>query len=409
MTDRRRATLQFVGAVAAAAMLVVLLDRLTNSIDTTRFSWDFRYYIDMARRGLVPPLASPFAYRYLTPLLVRVISLGGSITVEAAFGLVARAAAATQLVGVFLLARWYSRSMRGAWLAMLVTALSLFHVKFLLFDTFRPDHLAYPLILLQVYLAMTGRFWPLWAVTLIGCQVREFNAIPLVAYVVANLLVPRQPGQRARPTEALQQALISLVGLAVALLLPRLLIPIAEDFQFANFTRDGLLRALLAPLIPARDANYIFSLVAYLLPVLMLAGLGQLRDFRARAGHWNRMFLGAYSVMVLIFSFLGGTDFYRFSTYLLPVMALAVAALADRCRLSHILVVLAAVCVFNRIWLPFPSTDLDHYLDFYGASGTRFNPTSALRVGELVSLLALGFILRTIWPPRSGDSVPTPQ
>ncbi len=44
MIDRRRATLQFVGAVAAAATLVVLLDWLTNSIDTTRFSWDFRYY-----------------------------------------------------------------------------------------------------------------------------------------------------------------------------------------------------------------------------------------------------------------------------------------------------------------------------------------------------------------------------
>ncbi len=363
----------------------------------------------MARRGLVPPLASPFAYRYLTPLVVRVISLSGYVSVEAAFGLVARGAAVTQLVGVFLLARWYSRSLRGAWLAMLVTALSLFHVKFLLFDTFRPDHLAYPLILLQVYLAMTGRFWPLWAVTLIGCQVREFNAIPLVAYVVANLLVARQPGHRARPNEALEQAVISVVGLAVALWLPRVLIPVAEDFQFANLTRDGFLRALLAPLILSRDANYIFSLLAYLLPVFMLAGLGQLRDLRAEAGHWNRVFLGAYSAFVLIFSFLGGTDFYRFSTYLLPVMVLAVAAVADRCRLPHILVALTAVCVFNRILLPFPSTDLDHYLDFYAASGTRFNLASVLRVGELVVLLAVGFILRAIWPPRTGDAQVTPR
>ena len=119
---------------------------------------------------------------------MRIISLGLQVPVEAGFGCVARAAAVTQLVSVFALARWYSRSNRGAWVAMLVTAFSLYQVKFLLFDTFRPDHLAYPLILLQVYLAMTGRFWPLWVVTLIGCQVREFNAIPLAAYVAASLL-----------------------------------------------------------------------------------------------------------------------------------------------------------------------------------------------------------------------------
>ena len=60
---------------------------------------------------------------------------------------------------------------------------------------------------------------------------------------------------------AIWRSLISLVGLAVALLVPRLLIPIAEDFQFVSFTRDGLLRVALAPLILARDANYIYSIV----------------------------------------------------------------------------------------------------------------------------------------------------
>ena len=113
MNERRRAALQFIAAVAGAALLVALLDWLTNSLDTARFSWDFRYYIDMARRGLVPPLASPFAYRYLTPLLVRMISLGLQVPVEAGFGFVARVAAVTQLLSVFALARWHAHSFRG--------------------------------------------------------------------------------------------------------------------------------------------------------------------------------------------------------------------------------------------------------------------------------------------------------
>ena len=129
-------------------------------------------------------------------------------------GFVARAAAVTQLLSVF---RWRG-GMRirsaGAWLAMLVTAFSLYHVKFLLFDTFRPDHLAYPLILLQIYLAMTGRFWPLWVVTLISCQIREFNALPLVAFSTASVwAVARRLKQHDRRRAVYQHALISAVGL----------------------------------------------------------------------------------------------------------------------------------------------------------------------------------------------------
>ena len=197
-----------------------------------------------------------------------------------------------------------------------------------------------------------------------------------------------------------QHALISAAGLVFALVLPRLLIPVAEDFQFVSFTRDGLLRVALAPFILARDANFIYSLVAYALPVLMLASPRQLGLGLSEALPWNRMFLGIYGALVLILSFLGGTDFYRFSSYLLPLMALTLAKLADRYTLSQTLVVLAAVVIFNRIWLPFPNTDLDQYLDFYGASGTRFNLTSVLRIGELTVFLAVGFLMRRVAGPR---------
>ena len=287
---------------------------------------------------------------------------------------------------------------------MLVTAYSLYHVKFLLFDTFRPDHLAYPLILLQVYLAMTGRFWPLWVVTLISCQIREFNALPLVAFSMASVWAVRECEQRARKRAVYQQALISAVGLVFALVLPRLLIPVAEDFQFVSFTRDGLLRAALAPFILARDANFIYSVVAYALPVLMLASPRQLGLGLSAALPWNRTFLGIYGAV--------GSDpelprrhgLLPISSYLLPLMALALAKLADRCTLSETLVMLAAVIIFNRIWLPFPNTELDQYLDFYGASGTRFNLTSVLRIGELTIFLAVGFLMRRVAGSRGGTS-----
>ena len=157
--------------------------------------------------------------------------------------------------------------------ALLVTAFSLFNVKFLLFDVYRPDHLAYALILLQTYFALERRFWPLLLSTMLACQVREFNVVPLLAYLFA--LSRTQPEASAVPKRpaVLSEALISAVGLVAALGLPRLLIPVAEDYQFASLTRDGLLRILLAPFVLSRDANFVYSVIAYLLPSLMIAGV----------------------------------------------------------------------------------------------------------------------------------------
>ncbi|HET6846498.1 MAG TPA: hypothetical protein VFH29_06655 [Anaerolineales bacterium] len=406
MRERRRDVLSLMGAVVGAALLVAAIDKLTNSIDTTAFSWDLRYYIDMARRGLVSPLASPFAYRYLTPLLVRMISGIWHLPVEAGFGILARMAAVLQLVSVFLLAKWYSRSVAGAWVAMLATAFSFYQVKFLLFDTFRPDHLAYALLILQVYLGLRGKFWLLWLVTLVACQVREFNALPLVAWALVTLWEARQSFKSSGGRAAIVQSLIAALGLSVALLLPRLLIPVAEDFQFATLTRDGLLRSLLAPLILARDANFIYSLLAYALPLLMLASSMQLQALWIDTPGWDRRFLVTYSGLVLVLSFLGGTDFGRFATFLLPVLVLILARLAVGSGRYRVLGMLAAVFVFNRIWLPVPDASVDAYLDFYGAYGTRFNLASWVRIGELAALVVAGILIRRA--DGSGGSASAP-
>ena len=67
MSPTVRKGLLATAASLLAILLVVGLSRLTNSLDTTRFSWDFRYYIGMAQHPFAPPEASPFAYRYARP------------------------------------------------------------------------------------------------------------------------------------------------------------------------------------------------------------------------------------------------------------------------------------------------------------------------------------------------------
>jgi hypothetical protein len=130
------------GAALLSAFLVTCLGVLTNSLDTHKFSWDFRYYIGMAENGFSPPLASPFAYRYVTPLLVSGFFQIAGLPIQDGFRDVAYAGAFLQLFGVFLFTRWLTHSTKGAYVAVLVTSFSLFNVKFLLFDVFRPDHLA---------------------------------------------------------------------------------------------------------------------------------------------------------------------------------------------------------------------------------------------------------------------------
>ena len=173
--------------VFISAVIVFGLDLVTNSVDTKKYAWDFVYYIAMAKDGFhAQPMASPFAYRYLTPLIVNGITRISSISIENGFLVLAYFGAITQLTGIFFFTNWLTKSRKGAYLAMLVTAFSLFNVKFLLFDIYRPDHLAYALILLQTYFAFEKKFLPLLVTTIIASQIREFNIIPLVAYLIAN-------------------------------------------------------------------------------------------------------------------------------------------------------------------------------------------------------------------------------
>jgi hypothetical protein len=383
---------QILWAAILSAMLIAALDALTNTIDIQNFSWDFRYYIAMARDGFhAQQLASPFAYRYLPSLLVYGLTHTPGLSIENGFRAIAYVGAFAQLISVFLFTNWFTRSTKSAYVALIVTAFSLFNIKFLFFDVYRPDPLAYPLILLQTYFAFKRKFFPLLFTTLIALQVREFNLIPLIAYLFAFA-----PAKDRRTF--LKELVLSVLGLTLAIGLPRLLIPVNENYQFADLSADGLLRVLLAPLVLTRDLIFLYSLAAYALPTLMLVNLRNAKSILGSLNTETKSFLIVYTGLVLLFSFLGGTDFYRFSTYLFLPQAILLGFLSQTSSNLELAVMGIAVFIFNRLWLPFPTSDVGAYLDFYGAYATRFNAAAISRMIECVVFILVGFLVQRLRP-----------
>ena len=368
--------------------IVLGLDLLTNVVDTKKYAWDFLYYIAMAKDGFkAQPMASPFAYRYLTPLLVNGVSRISSLSIENGFHVIAYLGAITQLAGIFFFTNWLTRSRKGAYLAMLVTALSLFNVKFLLFDIFRPDHLAYALILLQTYFAFEKKFLPLLITTIIASQIREFNIIPLVAYLIASWYSEEH-------STVIKRILFSAIFMLPAIILPRVLIPVTENYQIVGLSQDGMLTALLLPLIPTVDINFVFSILAYFLPLLFIADLKTIKETMSHLPDDQRRYLYAYTILVLILSFFGGTDFFRFTTFLFLPQIILIGIIAPQRSNIQIGAMLAVTFIFNRIWLPFPIWNKDQYLDFYGGFSLRLNKWTLYRSLEWIGFILLGVLLR---------------
>jgi hypothetical protein len=388
--------------VCLSAILVLGLDLLTNAIDTKKYAWDFVYYIALAKDGFdAKPLASPFVYRYLTPFIVNLISRVSGLSIEHGFLVVAYFGAITQLTGVYLFTGWLTKSRKGATIAMAVTALSLFNVKFLLFDIYRPDHLAYALILLQTWFAFEKKFLPLLITTVIASQIREFNIVPLVAYLIA---ISRTEG---RP-KFIGQASLSALFLLPAVILPRILIPVTENYQIAGFSPEALLTTLLLPFMPSVSINFIFSILGYLMPLLFLADLKTIKATLAGLPDDQRIYLSAYIILVLFLSFLGGTDFFRFATFLFLPQIILIGFITPQKSNLHIGLMLAVTFIFNRIWLPFPMADRDQYRDFYGGHSLRLSWATLYRTLEWLAFILVGVVLRmkakgTFPPPSLPD------
>lgn len=367
--------------------VILLLDLLTNSLDTTRNVWDFVYYISMAKDGLnAEPLASPFAYRFLIPGLVNLLSRTG-LSIESGFKLIAYIGAFTQLTGIFLFIRWLGRSSRGAWIALLVTAFSLFNVKFLIFDPFRPDHLAYALILLQTYFALKRKFLPLLLLTLIGSMLREFTLIPIFAYI---FMLTREKVERSI---IIQQGIISLVLILLAMILPRIWIPVTESYQLIDLSANGLLYAIVLPFIPSFPVNFIFSILAYFLPLFLLVSPKEVRFAVQELPESQRWYLAGYTILVLLLSFFGGTDYNRFATFLFLPQVMLLGTLENKVTNQKLIIVLACLFIFNRLWMYFPDWDIQTYRNFYGGFALQLNIHTLYRILELAGFIFIGYFL----------------
>lgn len=385
----------FLASIALSLSLIFCISFLTNSITPTDCKWDCIHYLGLAENGFsASPLVSPFAYRYVTPFLAGFLKSKLNISIFSAFRLIAWLGAFFQLIGVFLFIKTLTKSHKSAYIAMFITALSFFNVKFLLFDVSRPDHLAYPLILLAFFLAVRKRFSALVFVTVIGVQVREFVALPLIAYLITEIY--HSGWKIFKPID------ITFIGLFFAsIIAPRMLIPVSENGQFIPLTFQDLPKFVGVPLNLNRDLNIFFSGLVYFLPTFLLITLDRIKQIHSKVSKRLRLLVGVYSFLVVLLTLYGGTDIPRFISYLFLLQIILVGLLVPYASKKEMAIMLTFVFIFNRMWMLIPIWDFTKYLNFYGGFSSVVNENSLLRFLEFLGFLILTQFFRRGYEKQS--------
>ena len=372
------------GALGLAICFVAGLDWVTNEIDIKRYSWDFKYYIDIATFGIIDNdrLVAPYVYRWLSPILASWIQTFFGVSLVKGFLWQAYLGATAQLFLLFLLLRHFQVKWHKAYLVMLLFACSMYHVKFLLFDVYRPDHLAYPLMLLAVLLYFKRQFLGMALVCAIGLQCREFLVIPSGLFVLERAWTF---WNRSCSLRDITEAAGVFVIISLAVLIPRLWIPVIASDQYIDFAHNpsavwqNLNEAVLQI---KRQANVFFALLAYLLPLALLW------TRKRWAQVWCRLFpirwyLVGFSVFVCVLTVFGGTDYARFVTYLVVPIAIVMGRMLEqKIHPLEIIWLVIAMLSFHQVFADFPIWDRWQYLDFYGGWKDRFQEQSLLRIRE---------------------------
>lgn len=410
---------QYALALVAALTFVFVIDQFTNSLNTYRYYWDHYHYINMAEHGVLnnSGLVAPYAYRPIIPFLAGEFSqiTGRSITLG--FRLITYAGVVSQLVLTFMLARQFTRKTWIPWLIMLVIGVSTFHVKFLLFDVFRPDSLAYSLLLIgmialfkrqQLITSHVGVQHAatrvlvydaiILAITAVGMLVREFCIIPVL---LLSFHLLREFIDTRRKSAFMEVGVLALVTI-LAYWLPRHFIVVGRSDQFLE---SNLTSVLAIVLNTGHHLNVMLGFTIYVLPLLIL--ITPRRDNRlwVRAAA-VRLDLILYTLIVLALSFVGGSDIARFTAYLfVPLIVLLTLILDDGVHPVEIAYLLLATAIYNRILSPIPMTSLDDYLDFYIVWYNRTSLTTQLRTLELLGWLLGAWIMR-LWLPRKPAAAP---
>ena len=366
--------------------LVVFVDILTNGV-TKKLLFDSNLYIGMAEHGFARELRiSPFVYRFAGPFLAGTIHHFIGLSIYKSFKVIAYVGAISELFGVFLLVRHLTQSEKSAYIGMLSVAFSLYNIKYPLFDVYRPDILVYPIILISTWLAFKDYFFPLLLTTMIGLQFREFAIVPLLAYLATKL-----QGQVSKTS--IRNVAISLIGLFIAVGIPRLLIPVVEHAEAVQLSPQGIAQAIHLISIWPRNINIVYIVLAYFLPFLILFRRSQIRTVLGEIPLEQVSYLAYYSGIVLLLIIVGGTDLERFATYFFLPLAVLTGLLAKNQSFIRILLILTLQIIFNRIWLPFPVWDFDLMVNFYSGWSNVINTASLWRFAELIALAVIGNFL----------------
>jgi hypothetical protein len=269
----------------------------------------------------------------------------------------------------------------------LFIGLSCYNVKYLLFDTFQSDAVGYPLMAAGFIAAIENRFVLTAALAVMGLQIREFLIVPPLVWTVCNR-------RRFVP-----EALILFGLIAVAVLVPRAWIHVQSSSQSLDFVNHPKWYLEIWDNMThwRRNINYVFCILAYSLPLMLLATRERL-DHAWKALSSVRFPLLCYSVPTLALAFFGGTDIPRFIGQMWVPLAFALAALLDHpsVRPREVGYAVLACVIFNRIPFPFPIWDEASMLDFYAGYHSRINIQTALRFLEIMVWAGGAVILRKV-------------
>ena len=376
---------KYVIPLLASISLVLLVDALTNGA-TEKYLFDSNFYLGIAEHGFERDLlVAPFIYRYGTPILAGTLYRITGLSIYKSFKLLAYLGLIGQLFGSYLVVHFLTKSRKSAYVGMAVVAFSMYNMKYLLFDVYRADTLAYAFILLCTWFAWKRQFLPLILITTVGLQVREFVAVPLLAFLLSKV-------QREGFRKSLGHIGITLLTLFIAVGLPRLLIPIVRNEQTVKFSLEGIRQLLYLLSLWRRDINLVYVCFAYFLPFFMLYRPSRQKDIQYLLGAEYQSYLFIYMGLVFLLIIVGGTDMERFASYFFLPMAVFVGLLVvDRSMIS-VMAVVTVQFIFNRIWLPFPIWDYDLFASFYGGWSNIIDPTTLWRYVEVIAFALLGNI-----------------
>jgi hypothetical protein len=224
---------------------------------------------------------------------------------------------------------------------------------------------------------------------------------------------------RTRTTQPLVWLIASTCLLFACFTIPRIAIPVTVGYG-DNFCWDlstashfGYVQNLRHFLSGWPDSakliNIVFSLCSYWLPALLLVTPSRMRIVLKRMSHLRQATV-AHVVMVLALSAIGGTNIMIFVVYTGPVMAIILTMLlATDLHPSEVVLMLAVVCVFNRIpWVIGGMSTAEDIMSFYAGWGTVADMTTLHRSLEMALYLALFIALRFILDRSSRNAAGVP-